>query len=151
MQRLVFGLALGLVSALVLAAEPTAAQTWPQRPVRFIVTLGAGSGVDIGTRLIADIPLAADPNHIGAELQSWRDRVIDAALDLVQRDAGNVLTGRNENISIRIRGGVVRRGKFSRKLIGGIDERVIEVEEPWRGLLLHPFRQTTLFSLVFLD
>ena len=54
MQRLVFGLALGLVSALVLAAEPTAAQTWPQRPVRFIVTLGAGSGVDIGTRLIAD-------------------------------------------------------------------------------------------------
>src|SRR5436190_20867776 len=54
MQRLVFGLALGVVSALVLAAEPTAAQTWPQRPVRFIVTLGAGSGVDIGTRLIAD-------------------------------------------------------------------------------------------------
>jgi len=54
MQRLVFGLALGLVSALVLAAEPTAAQIWPQRPVRFIVTLGAGSGVDIGTRLIAD-------------------------------------------------------------------------------------------------
>src|SRR5438128_7142486 len=54
MQRLVFGLALRLVSALVLAAEPTAAQIWPQRPVRFIVTLGAGSGVDIGTRLIAD-------------------------------------------------------------------------------------------------
>ncbi len=106
---------------------------------------------DVLVGLIADIPLAADPNHIGAELQSWRDRVIDAALDLVQRDAGNVLTGRNENISIRIRGGVVRRGKFSRKLIGGIDERVIEVEEPWRGLLLHPFRQTTLFSLVFLD
>lgn len=30
------------------------AQSWPQRPVRFIVTLGAGSGTDIGMRLLAD-------------------------------------------------------------------------------------------------
>ena len=29
-------------------------QAWPQRPVRFIVTLGPGSGVDIGARLVAD-------------------------------------------------------------------------------------------------
>src|SRR5256886_15989103 len=52
MQRLTFAVA--FLAVLVLAAGPTAAQTWPQRPVRFIVTLGAGSGVDIGTRLIAD-------------------------------------------------------------------------------------------------
>ncbi|HEY7664753.1 MAG TPA: tripartite tricarboxylate transporter substrate binding protein [Xanthobacteraceae bacterium] len=31
-----------------------AAQTWPQRPVKFLVSLGAGSGVDIGTRMLAD-------------------------------------------------------------------------------------------------
>ncbi|MGH6670677.1 MAG: Bug family tripartite tricarboxylate transporter substrate binding protein [Xanthobacteraceae bacterium] len=31
-----------------------AAQTWPSRPVRLIVTLGPGSGVDIGARLFAD-------------------------------------------------------------------------------------------------
>jgi tripartite-type tricarboxylate transporter receptor subunit TctC len=30
------------------------AQTWPQRTVRFLVPLGAGSGADIGARLIAD-------------------------------------------------------------------------------------------------
>jgi len=30
------------------------AQAWPQRPVRFILTLGAGSGTDIGGRLLAD-------------------------------------------------------------------------------------------------
>ena len=30
------------------------AETWPQRPVKFIVTLGAGSGVDFGTRLLGD-------------------------------------------------------------------------------------------------
>jgi tripartite-type tricarboxylate transporter receptor subunit TctC len=32
----------------------SADQTWPTRPVRFIVTLGAGSGADIGARLLAD-------------------------------------------------------------------------------------------------
>lgn len=33
---------------------PAAAQSWPQRPVKLIVTLGPGSGVDFGTRLLAD-------------------------------------------------------------------------------------------------
>jgi tripartite-type tricarboxylate transporter receptor subunit TctC len=33
---------------------PSAAQSWPQRPVKLIVTLGPGSGVDFGTRLLAD-------------------------------------------------------------------------------------------------
>jgi tripartite-type tricarboxylate transporter receptor subunit TctC len=54
MQRLAFGVALGLLAVLVLAAKPSTAQTWPQRTVKFIVTLGPGSGVDIGTRLLAD-------------------------------------------------------------------------------------------------
>jgi len=31
-----------------------AAETWPQRPVKFILPLGAGSGVDLGARLFAD-------------------------------------------------------------------------------------------------
>jgi tripartite-type tricarboxylate transporter receptor subunit TctC len=43
----------GLLAALA-AAAPAAAQTWPTRPVKFIVSLGAGSGVDIGSRLIGD-------------------------------------------------------------------------------------------------
>src|SRR5712692_6080579 len=30
------------------------AQTWPQRPVRFIVPFGPGAGVEIGARLVAD-------------------------------------------------------------------------------------------------
>lgn len=40
-----------LLSALPLASL---AQSWPQRPVRFILSLGAGSGADIGARLYAD-------------------------------------------------------------------------------------------------
>jgi tripartite-type tricarboxylate transporter receptor subunit TctC len=48
-------LAAALVSAaLVLLPMSADAQTWPQRPVRFLVTLGPGAGVDIGTRLFAD-------------------------------------------------------------------------------------------------
>jgi tripartite-type tricarboxylate transporter receptor subunit TctC len=35
-------------------ATASFAQTWPQRPVRFIVSLGPGSGADIGARLLAD-------------------------------------------------------------------------------------------------
>jgi tripartite-type tricarboxylate transporter receptor subunit TctC len=47
-------LALALLASLVGATTPAVAQNWPQRPVRFLVTLGPGAGVDIGTRLLAD-------------------------------------------------------------------------------------------------
>jgi tripartite-type tricarboxylate transporter receptor subunit TctC len=45
------------VTAAILASPFAQAQTsdqWPQRPVRFIVPLGPGSGVDITARLLAD-------------------------------------------------------------------------------------------------
>jgi tripartite-type tricarboxylate transporter receptor subunit TctC len=53
-QRLAFGVAFGALASLVLATSPSNAQSWPQRAVKFIVTLGPGSGVDIGARLIGD-------------------------------------------------------------------------------------------------
>ncbi len=47
-----------MLGAAMLAAWPTPslaqAQAWPQRTVRFFLTLGAGSGTDIGARLLAD-------------------------------------------------------------------------------------------------
>jgi tripartite-type tricarboxylate transporter receptor subunit TctC len=56
MMRLRFLIAIGI--ALVVTAwsglTASADQAWPTRPVRFIVTLGAGSGADIGARLLAD-------------------------------------------------------------------------------------------------
>jgi tripartite-type tricarboxylate transporter receptor subunit TctC len=36
------------------AQQALAQQTWPTRPVKFILTLGPGSGADIGARLFAD-------------------------------------------------------------------------------------------------
>lgn len=46
-----------IFGALVVLAAPAkapAATDWPTRPVRFILTLGPGSGTDIGARLLAD-------------------------------------------------------------------------------------------------
>jgi tripartite-type tricarboxylate transporter receptor subunit TctC len=43
-----------VVSALVLSGTPTLAQTWPQRTVKLMVPLGAGSGTDVSARLLAD-------------------------------------------------------------------------------------------------
>ena len=54
------GFCLALVAAVVITlavpiTSPAAAdQAWPTRPVKFILTLGPGSGADIGARLLAD-------------------------------------------------------------------------------------------------
>jgi tripartite-type tricarboxylate transporter receptor subunit TctC len=50
--RYVFALALAIVMAVCSMAS--AETRWPTRPVRFILTLGPGSGSDIGARLLAD-------------------------------------------------------------------------------------------------
>jgi tripartite-type tricarboxylate transporter receptor subunit TctC len=45
---------IALIVTLCAGLKASAAEGWPTRPVRFIVTLGAGSGADIGARLLAD-------------------------------------------------------------------------------------------------
>src|SRR5262245_3632612 len=47
----------GFLSAMVawaIVASPAAAQAWPQRPVRLIIPLPAGTGTDISGRLLAE-------------------------------------------------------------------------------------------------
>src|SRR5262245_37156747 len=46
-------LAMGALVAAT-AASRAQAPSWPQRPVRVLLTLGGGSGTDIGMRLLAD-------------------------------------------------------------------------------------------------
>ncbi len=43
-----------LFAASVQGTVPASAQNWPQRPVKVILSLGPGSGTDIGMRLFAD-------------------------------------------------------------------------------------------------
>jgi tripartite-type tricarboxylate transporter receptor subunit TctC len=59
LQRSVFAAFLCAVALIVSAASapaqaPTNSQGWPQRPVKFLIPLGPGSGVDITARLLAD-------------------------------------------------------------------------------------------------
>jgi tripartite-type tricarboxylate transporter receptor subunit TctC len=55
-RHFVFGSAAGLaaIAAPRLSVPVCAQQNWPTRPVKFILTLGPGSGSDIGARLFAD-------------------------------------------------------------------------------------------------
>jgi tripartite-type tricarboxylate transporter receptor subunit TctC len=53
-RREFFGLAGGSLVAITAPIQIARAQDWPQRPVKFIVPLGAGSALDIAARLIAD-------------------------------------------------------------------------------------------------
>ena len=49
--------AIGVAGSLILLAAPVShaqAQSWPQRPVRFIIPFGPGAGADIGARLIQE-------------------------------------------------------------------------------------------------
>ena len=43
-----------LTAALAFSAVSAAAQEWPHKPVRLVLSLGPGSGADIGARLYAD-------------------------------------------------------------------------------------------------
>ena len=54
-KRSLFALgALAALSVCILSTAVSRAADWPNHPVRFLVTLGAGSGADIGARLFAD-------------------------------------------------------------------------------------------------
>jgi len=53
-RRLLIILALGLATMPALWPATCVAQDWPTRPVKFILTLGPGSGSDISARLLAD-------------------------------------------------------------------------------------------------
>ncbi|MGA8819568.1 MAG: tripartite tricarboxylate transporter substrate binding protein [Xanthobacteraceae bacterium] len=52
--RLLLAIMLGFAAATAAATGAAAQAKWPTRPVKFIVTLGVGSGADIGARLFAD-------------------------------------------------------------------------------------------------
>jgi tripartite-type tricarboxylate transporter receptor subunit TctC len=53
-RRLSCAFILVALLAVLSFAAPASAQSWPTRPVKFILTLGPGSGADIGARLLAD-------------------------------------------------------------------------------------------------
>jgi tripartite-type tricarboxylate transporter receptor subunit TctC len=79
-------LVLALLAVLVASATPSAAQNWPQRPVKFLVTLGPGAGVDIGTRLLADRLSARWGQPVVVENRPGGDGIVAISSFLSARD-----------------------------------------------------------------
>jgi tripartite-type tricarboxylate transporter receptor subunit TctC len=79
-------IALALLAVLGVSTTSFAASNWPQRPVKFIVTLGPGSGVDIGTRLLADRLSARWGQPVVVENRPGGDGIVAITSFLSARD-----------------------------------------------------------------
>src|SRR5262245_21473158 len=77
MQRRTFIMGALCLSLYVTAGSTVAtAQTWPTRPVKFIVSLGPGSGTDVGARLLADRLTVRWGQPVVVENRSGGDAVV---------------------------------------------------------------------------
>jgi tripartite-type tricarboxylate transporter receptor subunit TctC len=93
MKRLGMAACIALMGVLVVPAMvPSAmAQAWPQRPVRFIVSLGPGSGADIGARLLADRLSAKWKQPVVVENRPGGDAVVAINAFIGARDDHTLL------------------------------------------------------------
>ena len=89
--RLIVG---ALLAVLAMAA---AAQTWPQRPVKFIVSLGPGAGADIGARLFADRLTQRWGHPVVVENRAGGDGVVAINAVLAAKDDHVLLWGPTSN------------------------------------------------------
>ena len=88
-------LALAVVSlALTCAAQ---SQSWPTKPVRFIVSLGAGSGADIGARLYADRLTKMWGQPVVVENRPGADGVLAINAVITAKDDHTLLWGPTSN------------------------------------------------------
>jgi tripartite-type tricarboxylate transporter receptor subunit TctC len=86
LQRPFALVSLALFAAVLVCGPPASAQTWPQRPVKFLVTLGPGAGVDIGTRLLGDRLSARWGQPVVIENRPGGDGIVAITTFLSARD-----------------------------------------------------------------
>ncbi len=79
------------LSATTATIENAAAQDWPARPVKFIVSLGPGSGVDITARLVADRLMARWNQSVVVENRPGGDAVVAINAFINARDGYTLL------------------------------------------------------------
>jgi tripartite-type tricarboxylate transporter receptor subunit TctC len=84
-------------AALLALASAAGAQSWPQKPVRFIVSLGAGSGADIGARLYADRLTRMWEQPVVIENRPGADGVLAINAVISARDDHTLLWGPTSN------------------------------------------------------
>lgn len=83
--------AAAVLAVLSVHVAPSLAQTWPQRPVKFILPLGPGSGVDLGARLLAERLTSAWGQPVVVENRPGGDGVIAVTAVLAARDDHTLL------------------------------------------------------------
>jgi tripartite-type tricarboxylate transporter receptor subunit TctC len=80
-----------VLSALALSGTPSVAEIWPQRPVKFIVPLGAGSGTDLTARLVGDYLSRRWGQAVVVENRPGADGIVGLAAFLNARDDHTLL------------------------------------------------------------
>jgi tripartite-type tricarboxylate transporter receptor subunit TctC len=93
MNRLLRVIVAVALSALSLHAAPALAQSWPQRPVKWVVPLGPGSGADITARLLADRLTKVWGQPVVVENRPGGDGVIAITVVLSARDDHTLFFG----------------------------------------------------------
>jgi len=83
--------------ALACSTFPALAQSWPQKPVRFILSLGPGSGADIGARLYADRLTKMWGHPVVVENRPGGDGVIAINAVIQAKDDHTLLWGPTAN------------------------------------------------------
>src|SRR5262252_7610939 len=102
-----------LLIAALLAAVPfvSLAQQWPNKPVRMILSLGPGSGADIGARLYADQLQKLWGQPVVIENRPGGDGVIAINAVILAKDDHVLLWGPTELVPVaRVTGTVVTLG-----------------------------------------
>src|SRR5579871_6033000 len=85
------GLALTFVVSAIASSASAQAAGWPQRNVRFIVTLPPGSGVDLGARLFAERLSARWGQPVVVENRPGGDGVVAITTFLAAHDDHTLL------------------------------------------------------------
>src|SRR2546421_7081324 len=93
--RILFAVAAALLAALSVAH----AQSWPQRPVRFIIPFGPGAGADIGARLFADRLTRLWGQPVVVENRPGADGVLAINAVLSAKDDHTFLWGPTSNFT----------------------------------------------------
>jgi tripartite-type tricarboxylate transporter receptor subunit TctC len=83
--------AAAVVGALALSVTASQAQSWPQRPVKLILPLGAGSGVDITARLVGERLAAKWGQSVVIENRPGGDGVVALTGFISSRDDHTLL------------------------------------------------------------
>lgn len=82
---------IGLIAAIMIAAAPSLAAAWPERPVRLIVPLGPGSATDVTARLYADRLSARWGEPVVIENRPGADALLAVAAFLSAHDEHTLL------------------------------------------------------------